>query len=71
MRQSPNTDWHHAKRTLEDTREIPKGVIITHDHLTWKRPAHGISPKEVESLLGKRASINIKEDQVLQWKLFD
>jgi len=62
---------NNARRSLVAACEIPKGVTITHDHLTWKRPAHGISPKEVESLLGKRASINIKEDQVLQWKLFD
>jgi N-acetylneuraminate synthase len=38
--------------------------------LTWKRPAHGISPKFMNDLLGQKATSDIAEDTVLQWRYF-
>lgn len=57
----------HARRSLVAKRTIPKGKIIEYDDLTWKRPAHGISPKFIDEVIGKRAIVNIDEDTILQW----
>jgi N-acetylneuraminate synthase len=57
----------HARRSLVAKRNIPKGKIIEYDDLTWKRPAHGISPRFIDEVLGKKAIVNIDEDVILQW----
>ena len=57
-----------ARRSLVANREIPKGKIIEKEDLTFKRPAHGVSPKYIDNVIGKTATSDIKEDDVLQWK---
>ncbi len=57
----------NARRSLVSARDIPKGKVITIEDLTWKRPAHGISPKEISNVVGRRALKSIKEDELLQW----
>jgi N-acetylneuraminate synthase len=57
----------HARRSLVAKCAIPKGKIIKYDDLTWKRPAHGISPKFIDEVIGKKAIVNIDEDTILQW----
>ena len=57
----------NARRSLVATREIAKGSIITREDLTWKRPAHGISPKYIEEVIGKKAEKTIAEDEILKW----
>jgi N-acetylneuraminate synthase len=60
----------NARRSLVASRAIPKGETVTEGHLTWKRPASGISPKDLASLVGKKALIDIEEDMVLHWNMF-
>lgn len=62
---------NNARRSLVSIKEIVKGEIITKEHLTWKRPASGISPKEIDQLIGKTATQTIAEDSVLEWKMFN
>lgn len=57
----------NARRSLVAARPIAAGAVITRDDLTWKRPAHGVSPREIDAVLGKRARADIAEDTVLQW----
>jgi sialic acid synthase SpsE len=59
----------HARRSLVAAVDIPTGTILTRKHLTWKRPAHGISPAEIDSVVGKTAKTDIAEDQLLFWDL--
>jgi len=61
----------NARRSLVADKSIKKGKIIEKIDLTFKRPAHGISPKFIDEVLGKRASLNIEEDIVLKWNMFD
>ncbi len=58
----------NARRSLVAACDIPKGAVITKEYLTWKRPAHGISPKYIDEVLNKTACHNIKEDELLQWQ---
>ena len=58
----------NARRSLVAKKYIPKGKIIEKEDITWKRPAHGISPKFVDKIIGKTANADIKEDEVLRWE---
>ena len=56
----------NARRSLVASKHISKGQIITKDDLTFKRPAHGISPKYIDNVIGKTATVDIFEDTVLK-----
>jgi len=60
----------NARRSLVALKDIQQGEVVTFDHLTWKRPASGISPKDINLLIGKSALKDIKEDDVLKWNMF-
>jgi N-acetylneuraminate synthase len=64
------TSRQNARRSLVALKKIEKGEIVDRSHLTWKRPASGISPKDIKLLTGKKAHIDISEDTVLQWDMF-
>jgi N-acetylneuraminate synthase len=59
----------NARRSLVAKRDIPKGKIIEAEDLTFKRPASGISPKFIDDVIGKRALVDIKEDEILLWNI--
>ena len=61
----------NARRSLVAKRFIPKGKVIEYDDLTFKRPAHGISPKFIDEIVGKKTSVNIKEDEILKWNMIN
>jgi N-acetylneuraminate synthase len=61
----------NARRSLVAAKNIPKNKIIEPSDLTWKRPAHGISPKYFNELIGKKAIVDIEEDSILHWNMFD
>jgi N-acetylneuraminate synthase len=60
----------NARRSLVALKDIPKGKIIKKEDLTFKRPAHGISPKFIDEVVGKTVIIDINEDEILQWGMF-
>ena len=59
----------HARRSLVAACAIPTGIKITEEMLTWKRPAHGISPAKIWEVVGRRASQDIAEDDLLKWEM--
>ena len=59
----------HARRSLVAACQIPIGRSIELSDLTWKRPANGISPKDIDSVIGRLVTRNIDEDEVLTWDL--
>jgi N-acetylneuraminate synthase len=61
----------HARRSIVAAKNIKKGDIFTEKNLIAKRPAHGISPVHWDEVIGKRAYVNIEEDQPLQWNMVD
>ncbi|EJF06264.1 sialic acid synthase [Thiovulum sp. ES] len=60
----------NARRSLVANRKIEKGAKVFREDLTFKRPAHGISPKFIDDLIGKEALSEIPDDTVLQWNMF-
>ena len=61
----------NARRSLVASCAIEAGAAIDKQHLTWKRPAHGISPREYYTVLGMKARQRIDEDSVLQWNMLE
>lgn len=61
----------NARRSLVAARAIAAGSRITPADLTWKRPAHGISPRNYDEVLTMRARRDIPEDTVLRWSDLD
>jgi N-acetylneuraminate synthase len=59
----------NARRSLVALCDIKKGQIILKDHLTWKRPAHGVSPKYISDVVGAKAMRHIKEDEIINWDM--
>jgi N-acetylneuraminate synthase len=60
----------NARRSLVAARDIAKGQTITKEDLTFKRPAHGVSPKFIDDVVGKVATADIKDDDVIKWDMF-
>jgi len=60
----------NARRSLVANTFIPQGKVIEESDLTFKRPAHGISPKFINEVVGKISSADILEDTVLKWNMF-
>lgn len=55
----------NARRSIVAAADIPMGTLLTEEMLTFKRPGHGISPKDLPYVLGRRAKQNIARDVVL------
>jgi N,N'-diacetyllegionaminate synthase len=60
-----------ARRSLVASTNIPEGQVITRQMVAIKRPGTGIPPKEIENMIGKRATRNIRRDQVLSWDMVE
>ena len=58
----------NARRSLVTARPVRAGACITREDVTWKRPAHGISPRDIDNVLGMAARMDLEEDTVLQWR---
>ena len=59
----------HARRSLVVTQAIKAGTRITSLMLTYKRPAHGISPAQIDDVIGRLTSCDIEEDSLLTWEM--
>ena len=51
---------HNARRSLVVKRKIMSGETINYDHLTYKRPASGISPRYINDVIVKIALIDLE-----------
>lgn len=61
----------NARRSLVSTTNIPMGTIITREMLTFKRPGTGISPTNIGDIVGKKSTVDIEEDTILQFNMFE
>lgn len=57
----------NARRSLVALKAIRKGTPILSEMLTWKRPAHGISPGDIDRVINRKATCDIAEDELLTW----
>jgi N,N'-diacetyllegionaminate synthase len=60
-----------ARKSLVASVPITAGTRLDKDHLDRKRPGIGISPDQMEFVLGRRVVRDIAEDEILTWELLD
>lgn len=61
-----------AFASIVSIKDIKKGEILSMDNIWVKRPSKGgISAKEFENILGKKAKKDIKNDTQLSWEDFE
>lgn len=57
-----------ARKSLHLNRDMDSGSILSHQDLIARRPGTGISPADLESILGQRLKTPKKEGHPIQWK---
>ena len=60
-----------ARRSIVAKTDIKKGDVISKSNITFKRPGTGISPGEVDEVLGKVASKDISEDTLIDFEMLE
>lgn len=60
-----------ARRSIVAKRDIKRGDVISKSDITFKRPGTGISPGEVDEVLGKTASKDISEDTLIDFEMLE
>lgn len=55
-----------ARKSIVAKKAIKEGAIFTEDNLTCKRPGSGMSPMMWEDVLGKIATQDFKEDEMIK-----
>ena len=60
-----------ARRSIVAVRDINRGDVICEDDLTFKRPGTGIYPSKIDEVIGKTAKIDISEDTLLDFDMFE
>jgi sialic acid synthase SpsE len=58
-----------ARRSLVAASDIPAGTVIERRHLVVKRPGFGIKPKDIEHVIGRKARVDIEEDDIITWEM--
>lgn len=61
----------NARRSIVTSVDIKSGDIITEEMLTFKRPGHGISPTDIDKIVGKAAICDIAEDTILKYEMIE
>lgn len=60
-----------ARRSLVARVDISAGTALTSEMIACKRPGTGISPAELNAVVGKPCKNDIRAEQVLTWDMFD
>ncbi len=56
-----------ARRSIVAARTIAAGEIIAPQDVTFKRPGTGISPADLDKIIGRAARRTIQEDALIAW----
>lgn len=63
---SEKQNYIAGKKSIVANLNIKKGEILTEKNIYVKRPGNGISPKEWDNIIGKRANKDYKEDELIE-----
>jgi sialic acid synthase SpsE len=58
-----------ARRSLVARVDIKSGTTLTSEMIRLKRPGTGISPVDLERVIGGKAKTDILAEQVITWKM--
>jgi N-acetylneuraminate synthase/N,N'-diacetyllegionaminate synthase len=60
-----------ARKSIHIFRNLDIGHILSYNDLIMKRPGDGISPMEIDSVLGRKITKKLTEDTKLEWEHLD
>jgi N-acetylneuraminate synthase len=60
-----------VRKSLVAKVPIAKGTALTEEMIAIKRPGHGIAPKHLKKVIGKKASVDIKDDTVIMMDMIE
>jgi sialic acid synthase SpsE len=60
-----------ARKSIITKVNLPKGIIISEDHITTKRPGTGIPAGYFSKVIGKKLNKDVKKDYLLKWDDLD
>jgi N-acetylneuraminate synthase len=58
-----------ARRSIISRNHIKANQVIAPNDLICKRPGEGISPKDIDQLIGKTAARDIPPDEIIMWNM--
>lgn len=67
--QAEEKAYRYARKSLVANMDIPRGTVIERHMLTCKRPGTGIYPKYLDTVVGRKVKIDIKEDTTITWEM--
>lgn len=56
-----------ARRSLVTRKALEAGAVISRDDLVAKRPGQGISPSDIDEVVGKTLTKPMEKDELLTW----
>ena len=56
-----------ARKSIHLRRNLTRGHIITIDHIIMKRPGNGISPMDMDFVIGRKLSLDLAADSLLKY----
>ena len=59
------------RRSLYAVQDIPKGTVITAEHVRSIRPGYGLAPKHLDAVLGSVAREDIPGATAMRWDLIE
>lgn len=65
---SEKTNIPVARKSIHLKERVSAGTILTMEHLVMKRPGTGISPMDINKVLGKKLVITLDTDAMLSWE---
>jgi N-acetylneuraminate synthase/N,N'-diacetyllegionaminate synthase len=66
--ESENKNIHIARKSIHLKNDLSSGQIIDIHDLIMKRPGDGISPMQVDKIIGKKTLLDLKKDHKLNFK---
>lgn len=57
----------YARRSIVINEDIKKGEIITSEKISFKRPGTGIPPTRINEIIGGKALVDLKKDELLEY----
>jgi sialic acid synthase SpsE len=58
----------NARRSIVLAKSVKSGQVLKEEDITFKRPAHGVSPLHWDQVIGMVAVRDLDDDHVLQWQ---
>jgi len=69
--ESEKTIQHIIRKSIIAAKNIKKGQVIQKEMLIIKRPGIGISPVDIEKIIGKKSKKDIASDELIHWDMVE